>query len=460
MIRIDVLPDDVLLEIFDFYMDVNPSYSKIEIESWQLLVHVCRRWRSLVFGSPRRLNLRLVCTPKTPTSDTLDVWPALPLLIRGNMNPSPGVDNIIAALGQNNRVCEVFLSGLADRESEKVLGAMRVPFPELSELWFSSHDSGTPPVAPDSFLGGSAPQLRTFQLSGIPFPGLPKLLLSTTHLVLLFLSNIPHSGYISPEEMVALLSVLSSLQRFHLKFQSPQSRPASESRRPRPPKRSVIPSLNYFKFKGAIEYLEDLVTFIDAPQLCDLDIDLFNQVDFDGPRLAQFISRTPTFGAHDEALVILGDTAVSIELKCRASDGSPPLLMIGTLCSGPVRQLSSVAQICNSCLPFLSRVEDLYIQEHLYSQLVWNYDAIDNTIWLEFLLPFHSVKTLSIRGLGARYRDRPPRNRRDRGVAQPTEDFCRGAQAIGTFGGFPGKYWAVHCSTRTLRSLHHHFCLE
>jgi hypothetical protein len=41
--RIDVLPDDVLLEIFDFYME------KTKVDAWHLLVHVCRRWRCLCF---------------------------------------------------------------------------------------------------------------------------------------------------------------------------------------------------------------------------------------------------------------------------------------------------------------------------------------------------------------------------------------------------------------------------
>ena len=57
--RIDILPDDVLLEIFDFYMII-PSYTgNPRYKAWQSLVHVCRRWRILVFGSPRRLDLRL-----------------------------------------------------------------------------------------------------------------------------------------------------------------------------------------------------------------------------------------------------------------------------------------------------------------------------------------------------------------------------------------------------------------
>jgi hypothetical protein len=58
VIRIDILPDDVLLEIFDFYMDMSPLYEgKTGEEAWQSLAHVCRRWRGLVFGSPSRLNL-------------------------------------------------------------------------------------------------------------------------------------------------------------------------------------------------------------------------------------------------------------------------------------------------------------------------------------------------------------------------------------------------------------------
>jgi hypothetical protein len=37
-----VLPDDVLLEIFDFNMIMDPSYkAKTEVEGWQSLVHVC-----------------------------------------------------------------------------------------------------------------------------------------------------------------------------------------------------------------------------------------------------------------------------------------------------------------------------------------------------------------------------------------------------------------------------------
>ena len=387
MKRIDVLPDDVLLGIFDFYVDTGPSSEgKPGVEVWQSLVHVCRRWRSLVFRSPRRLNLQLCCGPETPAKGTLDTWPALPLIVWGNMSIKSSTDNIIAALGQSNRVCRVYLWNLADRQSEDVLAAMQVPFPELKELRLVSNGET---VIPNSFLDGSAPQLRIVDFIGILFPGLPKLLLSSIHLVSLRLFNIPHSGYISPEAIVALISVLSNLEELTLQFRSPQSRPDRETRSLPPSKRSVLPALGYFQFSGVIEYLEDLVTRIDTPQLDRIYIYFFNQIDFDIPQLAQFINRTWEVGVRD-AHVRFSDDFARVELAPRSS-----ILEIAISCREPDWQLSSIEQICNSSLHPLSTVEDLYI-EHRYSQLVWKNDAIENTLWLQFLRPFTAVKNLCL----------------------------------------------------------------
>ena len=404
MKRIDVLPDDVLLEIFDFYGGPSSTslvygvHSRAETEAWQSLVHVCRRWRSLVFGSPRRMNLRLWCTPKTPAKDTLFIWPALPLIVGpgGNTDSSSGTDNIIAALGQSNRVCQVFLR-LPGWQLEEVLAAMHVPFPELTDLQLSLYDENPPVrVIPDSFLDGSAPRLQNFLMSGILFPGFPKLILSATHLVYLGLFDIPHSGYISPEAMVALLSVLSSLEDLSLHFRSPQPRPDLESRRLPSPKRSTLPALYFIYFRGVTEYLEELVTRIDTPQLQYMHITFFNQIDFDIPRLAQFINCTPTLSprALDEAHVQFNDTTAIVKFRHWAS---PPShlenLRINVSCREPDWQLSSIEQVCNSSLHPLFMAEDLYI-EHQYSELVWKDGAIDNTLWLQLLLPFTAVKNL------------------------------------------------------------------
>lgn len=108
---------------------------------------------------------------------------------------------------------------------EDVSAAMQAPFPELTDLLLWSNETASEPVLPNSFLGGSAPRLRYLQLRGIPFPGLPKLLLSAAHLVHLYLYDIPYSGYISPEAMVAGLSVLNSLEDLRLKPRIPSILP-------------------------------------------------------------------------------------------------------------------------------------------------------------------------------------------------------------------------------------------
>ena len=175
------------------------------------------------FSIVKSLESASYCTPKTPARDTLDVWPALPLLVDGSTTSTTTMDNIIVALKQSNRVRKVDLWYLVDWKLEKVLTAMQVPFPQLTVLELTApYDEMLPVISiPDSFLGGSAPRLQDFELSSIPFPGLPNLLLSATHLVRLHLHDIPHSGYISPEAMAVVLSALSSLESLTLRFRSP-----------------------------------------------------------------------------------------------------------------------------------------------------------------------------------------------------------------------------------------------
>src|ERR1700722_10362373 len=139
MTSIDMLSNDVLLAIFYFCADEDP-FTKKEMEAWQALVHVCRRWRSLVFGSPRSLDLRLVCTPETPARDTLDVWPALPLVVLSD-GPVESVDDIVAALERStaDRVCQINLKGIPSSHLKTVSAAMKGPFLELTDLLLWSY---------------------------------------------------------------------------------------------------------------------------------------------------------------------------------------------------------------------------------------------------------------------------------------------------------------------------------
>jgi hypothetical protein len=270
---------------------------------------------------------------------------------------------------------------------ENFWAAMDVPFPELTFLFLVS-DEKTVRVLPDSFLGGSAPRLRYLRLDGIPFPGLPKLLLSTTHLLVLELVDIPHSGYLSPEAMVAALTTLNSLRQLRLEFHSPRSRP---ERRPPPLTRFVHPALANFRFKGASEYLEDLSARIDAPRLGNLKITVFNQIIFDMPQFIQFIGRTPALEAPDEARVIF-DNGIS-EVNFSSQTSGFEHFKVNIPCNDLDWQISSLEQVFTSCLPHLSTLEGLSIDSPGGWLPDWQ-DNVENTLWTELLHPFTSVKNL------------------------------------------------------------------
>ena len=381
-VTIDMLPDIALLEIFDFYVH--------DARKWYTLVHVCRKWRTVVFGSPRRLGLRLQYNASRPASDMLDIWPPLPIAIRVFLANMEDVDNIIAVLEHNDRIYEIeitVLLSLTISQFEKLMEAMQRPFPALTRLDLVS----TAPINPGSFLGGSAPHLRTLRFHGILFPGLPKLLLSATDLLLLQLQNIPQTGYFSPEELVTCLSALTRLECLEIGFKSPQSLFDWISQRPPPQTRTLLPILTNMRFKGASDYLEDFVARIDAPLLKELNITFCYERIFDTPQLIEFINRTPKFEAHRDVHMFFSEWEVSIKLPLARET-----LVLGIECREPEGQLSSLTQVCRSSLPeaLVSMVEHLYIQNT--SMLPRWHDDVENGRWLELLRPFVAVKSLYI----------------------------------------------------------------
>ena len=279
---------------------------------------------------------------------------------------------------------------------------MQVPFPELTGLYLSfgypymwSDPNYFVPVLPDSFLGGSAPRLRSFYLNSILFPGLPILLSSATHLVTLYLLEIPQSGYISPEVMATCLSMLTSLESLHLEFRSVQSFPGLKSRRPFPPIRSVLPTLAIFRFKGVNEYLEEFVARIDAPQLHLLSITFYidDWIEFNATELNRFISRTPILGICDGARLIFLGRQAQVRLRQSHPESSDHRTVeVEIVCLEPHQQFASLAQTCISLRPLLT-MENLYIEADSNAPFRWD-DYVKDTVWLDLLLPFTAVKNL------------------------------------------------------------------
>ena len=127
---------------------------------------------------------------------------------------------------------------------------------------------------------------------------------------------------------------------------------------------------------------------IDAPRLYRLSIILYDHNDT--PELEQFISRTPRFGAYDEARLIFYDNAAQVRLQSQSDHG---VVEVQIICGEPDRQLSCMAQICNLALHPLLTMDNLYFEGDQLAPLLLS-DGIENTNWLDLLLPFTAVKNL------------------------------------------------------------------
>ena len=396
-VAIDVLPDDVLLHIFRFIQpeDVDRLWSLSW--GWHRLVHVCRRWRSVVFSSPNFLDLRLVCCPWTRV-ELIPIWPPIiPIIIRNMFDwPMPEDYDFDAVMVHHNRVREIDLLHLTGSQLQRLASAMLVDFPALIHLTFGFGDDygGPAPALPDEFLAGSAPCLQSLELHSIPFPVLPKLLLSATHLVRLSLRDVPHSGYVSPEAIVTGLAVMNNLRSFIIEFESPLSCPRQGSRPP-PPTRTVLPALTRFEFRGISEYLEDLVARIDTPLLDSIWITFFQQLIFDIPRLAQFMGRTTRFETLNEAHVEFDYQGVQIgNLPPTRTFQFEEKSGLRISCREVNWQLSSLAQVLTSVFPSIHMVEHLYISGPRYLPSQWQ--QVEITPWLGIFLPFTDVRNLYV----------------------------------------------------------------
>ena len=77
---IDILNDDALLEIFNHLRLDDERGWDLRFQ-WSKLSHVCRRWRSLIFGSPSYLRMRLPVLNRASLVPMLTHFPPLPLVI-------------------------------------------------------------------------------------------------------------------------------------------------------------------------------------------------------------------------------------------------------------------------------------------------------------------------------------------------------------------------------------------
>ena len=266
---------------------------------------------------------------------------------------------------------------------------MQEPLPALTDLYLGTFHLV---VLPDAFLGGCAPHLRTFILHGVAFPAFPRFVLRATHIVSLSLFDLPNSGYssLSPEAMVNCLAALPDLETFEIEFRSPPPSPLQTT--PPPRMRSVLPALTSIYFRGASEYLEGLISLIDAPHLNELSIEFFVDLIFDIPQLHEFIGRTRRLRPLNPAQLKFSGDGIRIRISLGSS---PTRLKLEIICEEPGWQLSSVAQVCNAHFPLLSQVEQLDICETSPMKLAAK-NEVNPSQWLELFRPFSAVRSLYV----------------------------------------------------------------
>ena len=385
---IDILPDDVLLDIL--------FYTSAAYNQWVILVHVCQRWRQLVFSSPHRLQIQLLCTPGTPVKTHLSCWPVLPIILEYyDTLTRSDEDHVIAALEHSSRVCKLFLT-VKNSQVEKLVKVMQEPYPALEYLSLSFNSRHTAPVLPGRFLGGSVPRLRTLDFYAVPFPALPALLASANDLGELRLYNIPKSGYISPEAMVAALASLTHLKVLHIGFKSQNSHPDQHSLPP--VTRTVLPALFNFEFQGASDYLEDLVARIDCPKLKWIKISyLHRHINFRTVQLLEFIDRSQNDWVRQFRLYILFDSMGDIRFEAAHIRD---VISTSVTFQGTNWVVSHLIQMLRQFSAKLSQVRHLFI----------DYEGpgagMSQNEWEQVFRPFTAVQTLHVIR-GQSYHDPP-----------------------------------------------------
>lgn len=404
-ITIENLPPEILEEIFRFYRQDAMALSRGRPWEWHRLTQVCQTWRSIILHPTNRLGLQLFCTNGTPVRKTLHCWPDLPIVMRYGVFPGPNplaagdVEDIVTALQQPGRLRTIqltvtipLLEKLATSKQEpKLVTLTQERFPELEHLELTTQTEAEL-VLHDQFLGGAAPRLHTLRTTRIALPALPQLLLSATNLVSLQLEAIPSTGYIPPEYLIITLALMSRLQMLHVHFLSPTSHSDPPKELPySSPEHANLRFLKHFEFHGDIEYLEQLSDGIIAPAKY-IYITYFNDLEFDIPRLVEFLGRAETPSFRVEATVHYSSTDISITFS---QQETPCRLAFRIPCRRFDWQMSAITEISNQLLPSITpSVQQLDI--YASPPFADGHDDMDHTLFLDLFRIFINVESLRV----------------------------------------------------------------
>ena len=397
---INQLPDEVLLDIFDYYRQgIDPyDYEWTQNHAWINLAHVCRTWRAVMYASYSRLDLGVCVGPKRPEHIKAILSGPLPIFVDYRRFYEKITGSVFwrlrAALQHHSdRVCKIAFEG-TKANLDKFFKLTNCAFPVLDSLSLQFRGPYETKI-PDTFLRGpdlSDLHLRHLELAGVSLPSISRFLLSATALTDLSLhfEDRPRSPS-SETALLACLKGMSCLYSLQLVF---LLCPLDTSSQPSTPKDIVtLSKLTFFRYMANnLLFLEALVAGLSAPSLRDVDIHNYAGI---WPHMVVHIPRFLNEIEEHYHVVHVVIQTWGIDLSLLPQPGCirhwKPGFKFGTISIHPPE---SIIRLSAAISTTLATVEELHVTFEGTSTDVWE----DLIPWRRFLQQLPSVKVLRAEG--------------------------------------------------------------
>ncbi|KAI0263922.1 hypothetical protein BC834DRAFT_281687 [Gloeopeniophorella convolvens] len=408
-IMINTLPDDALLEVFDWFRIFRLKESKrVEPYQWEqrwyTLAHVCHRWRQVIFASPRRLGLRYYVSHGSPVSEILRHSHQFPLILDYSYRtddgddprwlwPSESVDDITLALAHLDRIKHITLEVGSVRQLHHILNMTAGPAQQLEVL---SIESTCGPIwFPGTILSGHAPALLNLKLSGVitPLPLSPCLISLD-----LMMIGIDYMDALIFSNFFESVRAMSQLRDLSLMFREDEAYMVNEDCLiPPSGTRASLSSLHEVNFSGPTILLEALASRIDAPNLSKVWLQFYRACEHVlVPSLSRFICNifSPPFPT---------DLKLCLSRNNAYIQAGPGLTCYWDCCHGWEDHSDAltvpVSVLCRSLVQVLSLVTSLRIAD--YGTPRWTPEdgthwADDEVEWRDILVSFPGVVELQL----------------------------------------------------------------
>ena len=392
--HINILDDNSLLQIFSCYRLEDGDNWNLRC-SWIRLTHVSQRWRFLIHNSSFHLDIYLLLKNNSPSIDTLNHLPSLPLVIGYSYGTEAiarkDQDDIQLGLLRHGQARKIAIR--APSSSLRILlNFMKNPFPRLEDLSLLSTTAEISLALPDKL---HVPFLSRLSLHGI---GLSRGLSSISSMISLSslsLTDIRDSCYFPLKHLITQLQDLLFLEELSIGFAIPMPLPSSEGELlPAPILPVTLRALRWLTFRGVDVYIENFIAQINSPLLERLRLTLLFDLDFTLVYTTEFIRRTEGF-EYLTAKVIFNKDCTSINMG-HYEQRDIWKLSLRVNCLPLDCKIYSATQVCGALGNILFTVEDLGLDLDVDGMPSDWESTLDIMSWYELLLPFIGVKKLQI----------------------------------------------------------------